>query len=158
MPKQSTGSLIVLHRRLALPCFPEAEAGPAAIVDRGRRFSWAEVGMVARSFMDGSSFCRWAGVRRSFPQSVSVISPSVPDPATVRRLLEREIAWERWDGCNLSKQSADVLLVWQPLQVLPWMTPSEAAHHLVDHAFGGGGVYAGSAIDQMEQEREVRRG
>ncbi len=144
--KAPKGTYIVLKRRHALPDAPEAEAGPAAIIQVQPTVCLG-VGIIVRNFLLGWDHYPWTGVKTNAEQSVLVLSPWVPEEVFVHRFLETEIDWRQWDGGALPATDADVIVVWLPRIALPRMKLRAAADHLLAEAFGGGAVYTVRGFD-----------
>ncbi len=155
--REPCGSAIYLHRRLTLPCFPAAEAGPAAIMSKSSELLLSlacRAGGIERGEHDSC-----IGGREGVCQRVRILSPLVPGIGDLADRLD----WQFWDGGAFPTLTADVIIVCRPLELVRGLRFEEAARHLVEMAFGGGAVY--STVDTLalldahgdRQERQLRR-
>lgn len=141
---------ISLHRRLTLPCFPDAEAGPAAIAGNSpAQMHWFP-GYV-KALEQGDDDCSCLGARRGVRQSVTVLSPWIPGMVE----LSSDIDWRLWEGGALPKVEADVVIVCRPLEILPRMKLRQAPRYLIEAAFGGGAVYSVAEVAAMLDAHET---
>ncbi|WP_414664261.1 hypothetical protein [Horticoccus sp. 23ND18S-11] len=152
-----TGHMVALHRRLCLPCFPEAEAGPAAIGGSVRLLP-SEVVSHAKMIQDGADK-PGLGARKGIRQTVAVLSPMVPGLVQ----LAADVDWRLWEKGSFPTLNADVILVWRPCQILPRVRLADVACFLANAAFGGGAVYSGHgnlwdmiAAQRLAQQRSGR--
>lgn len=130
-----TGHMVTLHRRLSLPCYPDAEAGPAAIGGLWRELP-CEVVKVAEAIQNGEDM-PGLGARAGVRQSVVVLSPMVPGLAE----LAARVDWRLWERGPFPKIDADAFIVWRPLQIMRGVRLANVRETLVNAAFGGGAVY-----------------
>jgi hypothetical protein len=131
-----TGHMVILHRRLVLPCFPAAESGPAAIGPGFCRLLPSEVAKYARAIQDGEDKPGW-GARPGVKQSVVVLSPMIPGLGSWADNLD----WRLWENGPFPQTEADVVIVWRPREILRRVRLADSARFLVEVAFGTGAVY-----------------
>lgn len=150
MPKREPcANAIYLHRRLALSCFPAAEAGPAAIMSKAPQSLLVQACRARGIAEGGEETC--IGGRRP-PQRVTVLSPLIPGATH----LVRDLDWRLWEGGKLPATDADVIVVLRPLEVLRRMSFEAAGAFLINAAFGGGAVYSTSDLLTLLEAEEMR--
>ena len=154
-PLAPVGSCIILHRELNLRGFPAAEAGPAAIIVRGR-LTWINTSILALNLEAGAKSYEWAGARSGVRQSVAIASPWVPDLSIGNgRCIDNPTTWVKWAGLSRLPTNADVIIAWLPSRAVHNFTVATAARHLLETQFGGGAFYEAAGLKEMLKPSEV---